>query len=361
MTEFRDQDRKLYMRSFIGNSVFSVLSTTALYGMFGWVAWRVLKGGLTVGDIAIYGGVTSRLRRVARNTFGSFSSAMEETLYLSHLMEFLNAKPGISSAAGLTPTSSQGEIQIKNVSFAYPGTPQPVLSDVSLHITPGETVALVGENGAGKTTLVKLIARLYDPDVGGILFDGIDLRELSLDYLHKQVAFVFQHFNRYEATAADNIAYGDWQRLMHNREQVESIARLANVHDMIDEMSEGYDTLLGRKFGEYTLSGGQWQKIAVARAFAREASLFILDEPTSNLDARAEYELFSRFRELARGRTTILISHRFSTVSMADRILMMDKGRIIEGGTHQELLAQAGHYAKLYNLHVRQRTTHFAE
>jgi ATP-binding cassette subfamily B protein len=203
--------------------------------------------------------------------------------------------------------------------------------------------------------LVKLLARLYEPDRGRILFDGIDLRELALPYLHNQVAFVFQDFNRYEATAAENIAYGDWRTLLADREAIERVARLADVDSLIRSMPQGYDTLLGRMFGNHDLSGGQWQKLAIARALARPASLLILDEPTSNLDARAEYDIFCRFRDLAQGRTTILISHRFTTVSMADRILVLGNGSILEQGTHRELLDRGGVYAALYNYHRIQR------
>jgi ATP-binding cassette subfamily B protein len=312
---------------------------------------QALEGNLTIGDVAIYAGAMLGLRKAFESTILSVSSDVEQTLYISNLREFLNLKPRITDTSGLTPISSRGEIEFRNVSFTYPGSTQPTLSHVSFHIMPGETVALVGENGAGKTTLVKLIARLYDPDQGCILFDGIDLRELSLAYLRSHMSFVLQRFGRYEATAADNIAYGDWQRLLDNRNEVEQVIHRANMHDMIEAMPQGYDTMLGRMFGEYDLSEGQWQKLALARAFARDSLFIILDEPTSNLDARAEYQIFSRFRELAEGRTTVFISHRFSTVGMADRILVMDKGRIVESGTHQQLLSQAGHYASLYNLH----------
>ena len=351
MTTFRDENRKLYLHNFATNSLFAVLATTALYGTFVWVTLQALEGNLTIGDVAIYAGAMLGLRKAFESTILSVSSDVEQTLYISNLREFLNLKPRITDTSGLTPISSRGEIEFRNVSFTYPGSTQPTLSDVSFHIMPGETVALVGENGAGKTTLVKLIARLYDPDQGCILFDGIDLRELSLAYLRSHMSFVLQRFGRYEATAADNIAYGDWQRLLDNRNEVEQVIHRANMHDMIEAMPQGYDTMLGRMFGEYDLSEGQWQKLALARAFARDSLFIILDEPTSNLDARAEYQIFSRFRELAKGRTTVFISHRFSTVGMADRILVMDKGRIVESGTHQQLLSQAGHYASLYNLH----------
>ncbi|PWB76666.1 MAG: hypothetical protein C3F08_11150, partial [Candidatus Methylomirabilota bacterium] len=191
--------------------------------------------------------------------------------------------------------SRQGEIDFAHVSFSYPGSEQPILSDVSLHIKPGETVALVGENGAGKTTLVKLIARLYDPDEGRISLDGVDIRELPLSDLHSQLASVLQGFGRYEATAADNIAYGNWRRLLDDQSQVEEIAGAANVQAMIEGMPQAYETVLGKMFGGHDLSAGQWQQLAVARAFARDACVLILDEPTASLDARAEHAIFSRF------------------------------------------------------------------
>ncbi len=356
ITEFRDQDHRLIRRSFVGGTWFATSSTLAFYAIFARVTYRAFKGALTVGDVAIYVGAASGLRNSLANVILSLANSVEQTLYVSNLAEFLSITPRIHSSAGLVPASSHGEIEFRGVSFTYPGSTRPALSDISFHVKPGEIVALVGENGAGKTTLVKLVARLYDPDSGCILLDGIDLRDLSLAYLHTQLSLVFQGFGRYEATAADNIAYGDWRRLMHDREQVEQIAAQARVETMIEQMPQAYDTMLGRTFGDYELSAGQWQRLAVARAFARNASVLILDEPTASLDPRAEHEIFSGFRELSKGRTTILISHRFSTVSMADRILVLDQGRIIECGTHKELLAKDGHYATLYRLQTRQMT-----
>jgi ATP-binding cassette subfamily B protein len=354
MREFRDQDRRLYVHGFAGSSLFVVLTAAALYGMFVRVAYRVLTGALTLGDLAIFGGATTRLRNTLESLILGVSGALEQTLYIGNVIEFFDVPAETTRRGGRLLPERRAEIELEDVSFTYPGAQERALDHVTLRIVPGETVAIVGENGAGKSTLVKLIARLYEPDAGCIRFNGVDLRDVSRDDLQRQLAFVFQGFGRYEASAAENIAYGDWQRMLRDRAAVERVARDAGVHEMIAAMPQGYDTMLGRLFGEHDLSGGQWQKLAVARAFARDASLLILDEPTSNLDARAEYELFCRFRDLAHGRTTILISHRFSTVSMADRIIVLDRGRIIESGTHDELLAHAGSYAELYELHQRQ-------
>lgn len=355
MAEFRDFNQVVYRRVFWGSSLYASLSGLAFYLTFARVALRALSSSLTIGDVAIYGGAMARLRHSLENAIGSMTEALEHTLSIANLRSFFEIEPLSQEPDPLSslPLAGRGEIIMRDVMFTYPGTNEPAIDGVSLHISPGETVAIVGRNGAGKTTLVKLVARLYEPDCGCIMFDRVDTRAISLNDLHRQLSFVFQRFGRYEATAAENVAYGNWEALVDDRGAIEEVARIADAHHMITKLPDGYDTHLGRMFGQHMLSDGQWQKIAIARAFARDASLLILDEPTSNLDPRAEYRIFANFRQLARGRTTILISHRFSTVSMADRILVMEKGQIIERGTHEELVDQAGHYAALYNLHRR--------
>ena len=360
MLQFRDGDKKIFLRSFGGSSLFALVTTVAFYTILVRVIAKAFNGILTVGDVAIFGGGTSRLRFTVERTIQSLSSAMEQTLFISNLIEFFSKTPATVGGSSLIPPSSRGEVEFKSVSFTYPGSTEPALKGVSLHIRPGEIVALVGENGAGKTTLAKLLAGLYYPNEGCIELEGLDLKTISSPHLHEHIAFVVQDFARYEATAADNIAYGDWRRMVGNQNRVEQIARLANVHSMIQSMPKAYNTMLGRLFGEHDLSHGQWQKLAIARALARNAAVLILDEPASSLSVQAEYELFCRFREVSKGRTTILISHRLSTARIADRIFIMEKGQIVECGTHRQLIASSGHYAKLYSLHRRQMTSHSA-
>lgn len=353
MSGFRNQNRAIYGRMLLGSSLFGVVASVAFFLTFARVAFRTLSGELGLGDLAIYGGATARLRNSLDQAISNFTGALEQSLHIAHLREFLGIEPQIIHQGSVTPAHSDGRIEVQNLTFAYPGSQKRILNGISFTIEPGESLAIVGRNGAGKTTLVKLLARLYEPTGGRICLDGVDVRQLARNYLQRQVAFVFQHYGRYEATAADNIAYGDWERLLHDRAAITEVAQMAGVAQMIAGMPDGLDTMLGRWFGDYTLSGGQWQSLAIARAFARRGCLIVLDEPTSNLDAMSEFQLYTRFRELAAGRTTILISHRFSTVSMANRIIVLDNGEIIETGTHQELLAQNGLYAHMYALHRR--------
>ncbi len=353
MTEFRDQDRSLHVRGFVGSVTLVALMTGGLFLVFFRVISAVFQGRLTLGDVAVFGGATARLRLSLERAIGTLSAAIGEALYIANLRRFLSVTPAIVDGSRRFSGVARGEVEVVNLTFTYDGSTEPALHDVSLHIRPGEIVGLVGENGAGKSTLIKLLCRLYEPGSGSIRFDGTDIRELSIASYHQLIASVLQPVGRYEASAADNVAYGDWERLLGERAAVERVGREAGIDPLFRELPQGYDTPIGRRFGSRDLSGGEWQRVAIARALARPASLLILDEPTSSLDARAEFELFSRFRELAAGRTTLLVSHRFSTLSMADRIIVMEDGRIVEQGTHAQLIRDGGLYATLYSLHVR--------
>jgi ATP-binding cassette subfamily B protein len=354
LQEFNDEDKKLLIRyDLIGNTIFELFFAFSFYLILGYAGWRVISGALKIGDLVVYARTATQMRGFMQSVSDVASSMVAEILYVRDWHAFMTAESDLDQQGQLTP-SMKGQIELKSVSFRYPGTQHNTLHEVSLTIAPGETVAIVGENGAGKSTLVKLIARLYDPTTGTICVDGEDIRQIALTHYHQQLAYIPQRFNRFEATVADNIAYGDWQRLGNDPEKIREVAKRAGIHQMIEEMPSGYDTMLGRRFGNYDLSGGQWQKIAIARVLAREAKIMILDEPTSNLDAKSEYEIFSQFRQLAEGRTTLLISHRFSTISMADRIVVMHQGQIVEQGTHAELLALHGYYATMYRLHKSQ-------
>ena len=354
LAEFRDQNRGIYAANLKTAFFFTAVSVGAFYALLIEITLRAINGGATLGDVVVFFGASARLQSGLQGGIDAVTGLLQGSLQVSAMIEFFDHRGRARTASEPVPSDCAGAVAVEGVDFSYPGSSELVLRGVSLEIGPGETVALVGENGSGKTTLAKLIARLYHPDRGRITLDGRDLEELDERSLHQQVAFIFQNYSRYEATAADNIAYGDWERLLGEQARVEEVARAAGVHDMVAALPQGYDTMLGRSFGTEELSSGQWQKLAVARAFARPAQLLILDEPTAAHDARAEYELFVRARELAHGRTTILISHRFSTLSMADRILVMDEGRIIEQGSHEELMKRQGRYAELYSLHERQ-------
>lgn len=353
---FRDRSSELHWRSFKGSAVAGVLTVVALYLVFLKVAVETLQGGVTLGDLAIFGGATARLRNAVDDAIRSLTTSLEQVLFVSHLLDFLSVEPERSAASGAAlPPVAAARVELRNVSFTYPGSAAPAVRAVSLEIRPGETLAIVGENGAGKTTIVKLLACLYEPDEGEILFDGIDIRDIPKSEYWNRLGFVFQTFGRYEATVAENIAYGDWRNLLDRPDRIEAVAKRTGIHDMLDGLPKGYETWAGRMFGEHSLSGGRWQQVAVARAFAKDCSLLVLDEPTSNLDASAEYQLFCKFKQLAQGKTTILISHRFSTLGMADRIAVLKEGELVEVGTHNELVGASGVYATLYGLHERMR------
>jgi ATP-binding cassette subfamily B protein len=354
---FRQRSAELHWRSFRGSAVAGTLTVAALYLTFLRVAVRAIQGAVTLGDLAIFGGATARLRNAIDDAIRSLTTSLEQVLFVSHLLDFLSVVPDSIDTTGVAaPRIAPARIEFRNVSFTYPGSSAPAVLDLSLEVQSGETLAIVGENGAGKTTLVKLLAHLYEPDEGKILFDGVDLRRIPKSDYWDRLGFVFQTFGRYEATVADNIAYGDWRSLLDKSDRIEEVAKRTGIHDMIGALPEAYETWAGRMFGEHSLSGGRWQQVAVARAFAKNCSLLVLDEPTSNLDASAEYQLFCKFKELAEGKTTILVSHRFSTLGMADRIVVLKEGRLVEAGTHEELVSSSGVYAMLYSLHERMRT-----
>ncbi len=308
---------------------------------------------MTIGDLAIYGSGATQLRGLVEGSVALIAGLRWDILHIGNLRAFLalpREAPG-DAAARRIPLS--GGIEFRDVAFTYPGAAAPTLANVSFVIEPGETVALVGDNGAGKTTIAKLIACLHSPTEGTVLFDGVDARGLDVHDLRRQVTCLFQQFGRYSATVADNIAFGDWQHLRDDEALIKEVARAAGVDEMIDAMPGGYQTMLGRAFGRYEPSGGQWQQLAIARVVARDARILILDEPTASLDIDTEYKLFQRYRAVAKGRTILLISHRFSTVRMADRILVLDAGQVVEHGTHDTLMRVNGRYAALYDLHRR--------
>jgi ATP-binding cassette subfamily B protein len=276
----------------------------------------------------------------------------ENNLYLDTLYQFLDTKPRITGPAQARPLPQRvhGHVEFRDVSFSYPGSDEPALDSVSFDIRPGETVAVVGRNGAGKSTLIKLLCRLYDPSSGRILLDGTDIREFDPDELRKQVSAMFQDYVTYQGTAAENIGLGQLDGL-DDRVRIIDSAQRAGAADRLERLPNGYDSPLGRWFDQgVSLSGGEWQKVALARAFMRDAPILILDEPTSALDAQAEHDLFTRLRALAAGRTTLYISHRFSTVRQAGKILLLDRGKLAETGTHEELMALGGNYADLFTL-----------
>jgi ATP-binding cassette subfamily B protein len=355
--DFKEQNWRLGLKNFTGYAVFSTATVITFYAVLFRVALRTVSGGATLGDLAIFGGAAIRLRLTLEGAIRFKTDVLEQVLYLRELREFLDGggeeDPGPVPAGANDTGTLQGEIEFRHVNFTYPGSLEPVLADFSLHIHPGETLALVGRNGAGKSTFVKLLAGLYRPDGGVIFYDGQDARSLPAGRVRRSLSVVMQHFGMYETTAWENIAYGDWERLRDRPDLAREAAEQAGIGKMIDALPGGYDTKLGRSFGTTDLSLGQWQRLALARGFAKDASLLVLDEPTASLDARNELELYDRFSKMSRGRTAILISHRFSTISMADRIAVMDRGQIVEVGSHEELIKLNGQYAELYHLHVR--------
>ncbi|HET7767155.1 MAG TPA: ABC transporter ATP-binding protein, partial [Chloroflexota bacterium] len=332
---------------------------------YGSVALAAVSGRITLGDFLLYSQALYTVRDQLQSLVWQISGLYEGNLFIRNLFEFLDLPetmpPLPPGSAAPVPRPLTHGIELRGVGFRYEGRDTPVLDDVSFTIPAGQTVALVGENGAGKTTLVKLLTRLRDPTAGAVLVDGIDLRALDVDEWRRHVAVVFQDFARFNLPAHENIALGDLRRL-DDRAAVETAATKGGAVTLVERMPEGYDTMLGRRFAStgsdgVDLSGGEWQRVALARAFMREdAQLLVLDEPTAALDARAEHEIYLRFKELTQGRSTLLISHRFSTVKMADHIVVLEGGRIVEQGSHAALVARGGMYARLYAMQAERYT-----
>lgn len=354
MAEFRTLRARYDRYDFAGNLVFALLSVVAVYLALARASFSIVDGRLTIGDLAIYAAAAAQLRTIVEGGIGLLAGLRWEVFHVGNLRSFLAAPSEAARPVGSRRTPLAGGVAFHDVGFTYPNAAAPTLERVSFEISPGETVALVGDNGAGKTTVAKLISGLYAPTTGEVRFDGVNARDFDPSHLRRQVSCLFQHFGRYAATAADNIAFGDWERLVDDEAGIEAVAREAGVDALVRGMPDGYRTMLGVSFGAHVPSGGEWQQIAIARMFARDARVLVLDEPTAHLDIDTEYRLFLRYRELARGRTIVLISHRFSTVRMADRILVLDAGRIVEQGPHDELMRAGGRYAALYDVHRRQ-------
>ena len=349
---FYRQNRGLAVRRNLSAALLSLLSTLGYYGCYVYVIRQAIASVITLGDLTLYASVFQQLQSALGSLLHGLSTIYESTLFISNLFAFLELRPLIppSTDGRRPPETWREEFVFHNVSFRYPGTEKDVLRNVNLRLRPQEKLALVGKNGAGKTTLVKLLCRLYDPTDGYITLNGIDLREYDPASLQRRIGVIFQDFARYYLTARENIGFGQVE-MMDDQSRIEAAARKSGAHEVISALPDGYDTTLGRWFdGGHQLSLGEWQKVALARAFMRDADLLILDEPTASLDARTEYEIFQQFAELTHDRTAVLISHRFSTVRMANRIVVLDDGRIIEDGTHQQLLGQGGVYATLFNM-----------
>ncbi len=338
-------------RAGVGSGL-NLLATGGYYGAYVVVLVRVLAGAISIGTFTMLAGAFQRSRSYLESILSSFNSISEQAMFLTDLFDFFAMEPTIRSLPDAIPAPRpiRDGFEFRHVDFAYPGASRLVVKDIHFRLYPSEKIALIGENGAGKTTLVKLLARLYDPTAGAIYLDGVDLREYSVEDLRREIGVIFQDYMRYDMVVRDNIGFGKIESLQDSP-RIQSSAQKSLASLLIDRLPNGYDQMVGRRFeGGVDLSGGEWQKIALARAYMRDAQLLILDEPTATLDARAEYEVFQRFADLTRDRMAVLISHRFSTVRMADRILVLADGAIQEQGTHQQLLSLGGRYAELFEL-----------
>jgi ATP-binding cassette, subfamily B, bacterial len=350
--KFYSDGRALMIRRSAWGTLFALLGSVGYYSAYVVIIFRAVNGSLSIGDLTFLAGSFRQLRSLLEGILSRFTSVSQGAIYLQDLFEFFEIRPRIVTVAQPRPFPRpiREGFRFENVGFRYQHSERWANRHLNFTLRAGERLALVGENGAGKTTLIKLITRLYDPTEGRILLDGVDLREYDPAEVRRQVGVIFQDYLRYQMTMAQNIAVGNIDR-QSDRELIEAAARQSLAHALAERLPARYDQELGRRFrGGVELSGGEWQKVALARAFFRDAQLLILDEPTAALDARAEYEVFQRFAALTKGRTAVLISHRFSTVRMADRILVLERGEMLEIGSHEELLAKGGRYAELFDL-----------
>ncbi|MBB5888962.1 ATP-binding cassette subfamily B protein [Kutzneria kofuensis] len=346
------RQRKLVTERNLRGTGWGLITTITASLTYLYIALEAVNGRLTVGDLLLFTQASTAVQQSVSQLFSGFTGMYENNLYLDNLYKLLATEPAVVAPARPRPLPNpvRGHVVFEDVTFAYPGTDSVALDGVSFEILPGQTTAVVGRNGAGKSTLFKLLCRLYDPTAGRILLDGIDIREFDPDALRRRISAMFQDYVTYQASASENIGVGDIEHIT-DRPLIEKSAAAGGADELIAGMSMGLDTPLGRWFNEgANLSGGEWQKIALSRAFMRDAPLLILDEPTSALDAQAEHDLFARLRNLSHGRTTLYISHRFSTVRQADRILLLDNGKLAEYGTHDELMAADEGYAHLFTL-----------
>jgi ATP-binding cassette subfamily B protein len=350
--KFIQENQGLLIRRYLAAFAWGALTLLASGGTYLYVALLAVRGTINIAGLTVFTGAASQVQGNIQGLLGGLSSMYENTLYLNTLFDLLAFEPKIRAPHDPTPVSrhfTRG-IEFRNVSYAYPGRDEPALRDVSFTIAPGETMALVGRNGAGKTTIVKLLTRLYDPDSGQILIDGVDIREYDPADLRREIGVIFQDYVTYFLSARENIGVGRLEA-SDDLDRITDAAAQSGADGVVARLPQGYDTTLGKWFDQgHQLSGGEWQKIALARAFMRDAQILILDEPTAALDAQAEYEIFARMKELTEGKTALFISHRFSTVRLADRIMVLEGGSIIELGTHDELLLRGGRYAELFNL-----------
>jgi len=345
-------NRDLAARRALWGSLFGAVASLAYYAAYAVVAWRTLSGAFSIGDLTFLAGSLLRLSGLFERLILGLTQIASQAQYLDDFFSFMDMRSSmpVPTQPRAFPTPLRGGIVFDKVGFRYPGKDNWALRDLNFTLPAGETLALVGENGAGKTTIVKLLTRLYDPDEGRILVDGIDLREIAVDDLRHHVGAIFQDFVRYHMTVGENVGIGRVASV-EDRPRIIDAAQKSLAPALIEKLPDGYDQMLGRTFARgHDLSGGEWQKIAIARAYFRDASILILDEPTAALDARAEAAIFERFRDLSRTKTSLLISHRFATVRMADRILVLENGAILKCGSHSELVALGGRYAELFEL-----------